>query len=262
MKDKPKFWPSLEDKAASFLEQISLRSEKDVDSFVFGIVPSSQIESSSDFLESVIRLISLPNQRIVRASLGLVWSIIKYSSQNTRLRLAKEDLITQLVSRLHPLTPSFDNVADFPSHLISIINPLIWLSTRGIPPQLGISPSDEQQTVHETFLNQVLRPSEGYLQHLCSIRYSLLDGRHSTQFMHLLVTLLKICPSHEPTMNFVLTLPVLLTIPSAMTFVDDDGSTVVFLEFVVNSQKGRDWKVGTMLPQWNICLRCRHVCTL
>ncbi|KAK2960963.1 hypothetical protein BLNAU_4050 [Blattamonas nauphoetae] len=174
---------------------------------------------------------------------------------DTRLRLVTDNLITQLVSSFHPLTPSFDNFEDNHTLLIIINHPL-WLSTPNGLAQLGMYHPHEQEEVHETVLNQVLKPSEGYIQHLCANRYKSVDDDQSTQFMLFLAALLTICPFHEQTMNFVLTLPVLLIVPSAMTFFESDRSITDFLEIVDTFQKGQDWTVGKMLQRWNICLSC------
>ncbi|KAK2942026.1 hypothetical protein BLNAU_23065 [Blattamonas nauphoetae] len=88
VKDNKAFSPSLVDKAVLFLRQIELFTEKDVDSFVFGIVPTSQLESSSA----------------------------------TLLKLVSDGLVPQLISSLNPLTLSFADADDIHIHLMRIID--------------------------------------------------------------------------------------------------------------------------------------------
>ncbi|KAK2945981.1 hypothetical protein BLNAU_19125 [Blattamonas nauphoetae] len=88
--------------------------------------------------------------------------------------------------------------------------------------QLEIEDGNEQQTIHEMVLKQVLAPSEKYICHLCVNRFSIIDPNLSFEFITLLAQLVRISPFYQPTMELVLHLPVLLTIPGCFTFFDDE----------------------------------------
>ncbi|KAK2942372.1 hypothetical protein BLNAU_22715 [Blattamonas nauphoetae] len=51
---------------------------------------------------------------------------------------------------------------------------------------------------------------------------SIVEGEQSFDFMHLLAKLLQICPYYQRTMDFVLHMPVILTIPSCLSFFEND----------------------------------------
>ncbi|KAK2940992.1 hypothetical protein BLNAU_24096 [Blattamonas nauphoetae] len=119
---------------------------------------------------------------------------------------------------------------------MDIITYFIWLATpRGLT-ELKIQDRDEQQAVHETVLKQVLAPSEKYICHLCANRLSIVDGEQSRSFLTLIAQLLEICPYYQPTLEVVLNMPILLTIPSCLTFFECDHAIWYFLREMDNDQ--------------------------
>ncbi|KAK2951635.1 hypothetical protein BLNAU_13374 [Blattamonas nauphoetae] len=138
---------------------------------------------------------------------------------------------------------------------MNIIHNSFWLSTPDYLELLEITDPDQQQAVHETVLKQVLAPSEKYIRHLCVNRYSIIDGEQSRFFLELLANLLELSPSSHPTMDFVLCLPVVLTIPSCLTFFESERSIWYFLDSMVDAQWDWNTKGGEQRQMWKKILR-------
>ncbi|KAK2950675.1 hypothetical protein BLNAU_14346 [Blattamonas nauphoetae] len=119
------------------------------------------------------------------------------------------DLIPQLINTLNPLSLSFVTAENIHMCLIYCITCFLWLATPPGLEDLGIEDHDGQLAVHETVLKQVLIPSEEYIWHLCLNRLSIVDGLLSMRFMSLLAQLLRISSYYQPTMDFVLRIPLL-----------------------------------------------------
>ncbi|KAK2943657.1 hypothetical protein BLNAU_21405 [Blattamonas nauphoetae] len=120
---------------------------------------------------------------------------------------------------------------------MKIVSNPVWLSTPTGLTLLGIEDYNRQQAVHETVFQQVLAPSEKYIWHLCVNRSSIIDRDTSKHFLTLLAQILRICPYYQPAMDFVLNMPVLLSIPGCLTFFDDDSLIWSFLEDMVDTQQ-------------------------
>ncbi|KAK2953870.1 hypothetical protein BLNAU_11130 [Blattamonas nauphoetae] len=121
--------------------------------------------------------------------------------------LVNADLIPQLVNTLNALSLSFDEAVDIHTNLPSSILSSLWLATPNGLTQLGIEDENEQQSVRETVLKQVSKPLEKYIWHL--------------------------------SMDFVVNMPVVLTIPSCLTFFENEYSIWDFLDFMNKAQ--REW---------------------
>ncbi|KAK2950690.1 hypothetical protein BLNAU_14361 [Blattamonas nauphoetae] len=255
VKNEPALDPSLEDKAVSFLEQIKLDSANDVDSFISGIVPSSLPESSRDFIESIVELISGHSKPVLNAAMTFVRDLAFRSSNNTILKLVKDGLIPQIISSLDLFSLPFTCAEEVHSSLLGILYNSIQKSTNHSLETLQLHDANEQQELRETVHNQVLLPSEAYLRHICANHYSI---KHHTQlyyYMILLPQLLDVSPYYEPTLVFVLNLPVCLTLTSTMTVVDFDEAIWCSLFVHTITQHARMNASGEALERHHILLR-------
>ncbi|KAK2943236.1 hypothetical protein BLNAU_21862 [Blattamonas nauphoetae] len=163
--------------------------------------------------------------------------VILKSSPKVRLSLVKADLIPQLIPSLNPLSLSFAEAVDIHTSLVAAINNTVWSTSPDGIEEIGIRDGREEQAVQEIVLKQILIPSEKYICHLCMNRFSIIDGDQSGFFLTLLVQLLEISPAYQPTMEFVLNMPVVLTIPSCLTFFQSDESIWYFLIIMFNVQQ-------------------------
>ncbi|KAK2948087.1 hypothetical protein BLNAU_16960 [Blattamonas nauphoetae] len=167
-------------------------------------------------------------------------SLIQDITPHILLGLVKANLIPQLIITLNPQSLSFAEAEDIHACFISIITSSTWLATQMGLDELEKKHPLERHTMHQTVLDQVLVPSEDYLLHLCVNRFSIIDGDQSSEFMLLLGRLLHISPYYQPTLDFVLDLPIVLTIPSCLTFVETDSAIRYFFLNMLN--RSENWK--------------------
>ncbi|KAK2953974.1 hypothetical protein BLNAU_11076 [Blattamonas nauphoetae] len=172
------------------------------------------------------------------------------SSEKVRLAFVTADLIPQLINNLNPLSISFVEAADINFCLLTVISHSVWLATPNGLTELKIYKQDEQRAVHETVSKQVLAPSEKYISHLCANRFSIVDGQQSKYFLELLARLLRISTSYHPTMEFVLRMPVILTIPSCLSFFEENHSIWSFLFDINNAQQEWNQTRGIQRQMW------------
>ncbi|KAK2960165.1 hypothetical protein BLNAU_4718 [Blattamonas nauphoetae] len=238
VKLKPALDISLEAKAVKFLDSVKLYSRKTVDVFLSSLASFSD-DSSTSFVQSIVVLISSHSQAITTTTMKMLHFLMVYGSAKVELFLVSADLIPQLINTLNPLNLPIAEAVDIHTYLMSNIRQSVWLATpRGLA-QLEIDDGDEQRAVQEIVLKQVLVPSEKYICHLCVNRYSITDGDQSKYFLTLLARLLRISPNYQRTMEFLLHMPVVLTIPSCLTFVKNEHSIWFFLNEMIDSQ--REW---------------------
>ncbi|KAK2952599.1 hypothetical protein BLNAU_12427 [Blattamonas nauphoetae] len=237
MKLQHTFDDSLEAKAVHFLRSVDPDDEESVDS-ILKIFASNSDKSLTDFVQSIVVLISSTNLAITTTVLGILDSMIIWCSSKIRLPLIKADLIHQILNTLKPLSLSFAEAEDVHVNIMERIHHSIWLATPNGHRQLEIEDVNEQKDVRETVFLQVVTPSEHYIRHLCENRYSIIDGDQSKHFLALLTRLLQISPYHQQTMTFVLNMPVFLPITSCLTFIEDDDSVWRFLNEMNDAQRG------------------------
>ncbi|KAK2950666.1 hypothetical protein BLNAU_14337 [Blattamonas nauphoetae] len=203
VRSKPALDDSLEAKATDFLKSVNPKSEKSADAFLtnFGQTPD---ESGTNFVQSIVVLLSSLSQAITTAAIEILDSLILHCATIVRYALVKADLIPQLIFTLNPQSLSFAEAVDIHTYLLDIIRITLWLATPYGLAQLGIDDDNEQPTVHETIFQHVLITSEKYICHLCVTRFSIMDGWQSKYFLMLHARLLEISPYYQPTLEFVL----------------------------------------------------------
>ncbi|KAK2956972.1 hypothetical protein BLNAU_8047 [Blattamonas nauphoetae] len=128
------------------------------------------------FLKSVNMTQLDCGQVINTAAMEVLNHLILFCSTKNLLALVKAELIPQLIMTLNPLPLSFMEAVDIRVNLTQIISRSILPAIPNYLNELGIEDGNEQQTVYETVLKQVLVPSEKYIWHLCVNRYSIIDG--------------------------------------------------------------------------------------
>ncbi|KAK2958144.1 hypothetical protein BLNAU_6848 [Blattamonas nauphoetae] len=202
VKLQPALHDNLKAKAVKFLESVEPKDKDSAKAFLnkFGRTTD---ESSTSFIQSILVLISSPNQIITSATMDMLQRLLQNCSTEILLFLVKADLVPQLVTTLNPLSLSFAEAVDIHTYLLSTIGRSLCLATPDGLRQLAIKERNGQQSVRETILKQVLVPSEKYVCHLCLNRFSIVDGDQSCYFLYVLAQFLRISPYHEPTMDFV-----------------------------------------------------------
>ncbi|KAK2958143.1 hypothetical protein BLNAU_6847 [Blattamonas nauphoetae] len=238
MKLQPALDDSLEAKTVKFLKYVDPQDSESANTLLNSFGQTSA-ESLTNFIQSIGVLISSPNQIITSAAMEMLNSLIWLCSPKFRLALIKADLIPQLITTLNPRSISFDERVDIHTNFMNILTNTLWPTTPYGLSELRIKDRNERQAVHETVLTHVLIPSEKYICHLCVNRYSLIDGEQSSGFMTLLARLLRMCPYYQPTMDSVLNMPVILSIPSSLADFANDSLIWSFMDGMVDIQQ--DW---------------------
>ncbi|KAK2946528.1 hypothetical protein BLNAU_18570 [Blattamonas nauphoetae] len=192
----------------------------------------------------------LDNLVIASAALEVLPIMIIRCRTTIHLIIVQADVIRQIINTLNPQSLSFEEAEDIHINIMKNITNSVWLATTDGLEQLEIEDNDEEQAVHETGLKQVLVPSETYIWHLCVNRFSIVDGNQSKGFLALLATLLEISPYYQHTMDFVVKIPIVVTIPSCITFFEDEHSIYRFLSDMVDAQLEWNTKGGGVRCMW------------
>ncbi|KAK2942367.1 hypothetical protein BLNAU_22710 [Blattamonas nauphoetae] len=238
VKLQPVLDDSLEAMAVKFLTSVEQGDEESDDEFLTNFGHTTD-ESLRNFIQSFLVLISSGSKTITIAVMEMLDGLTLFCSHKIVLALFKADLIPQLITTLNPHSLSFADAEDIHISLMTSLSFSLELPTLGTLAFHKINDRNEQQAVHETVLKQVVVPSEKYIWHLCVNRHSIIDGKQSFRFLALLARLLEICPYYQPTMEFVLHMPVVLTISSCLSFFEHENSIWAFLYEMINSQ--REW---------------------
>ncbi|KAK2941505.1 hypothetical protein BLNAU_23578 [Blattamonas nauphoetae] len=254
VKLKPALDDSLEEKAVKFLTSVDPEDDFSADAFFTNLASPSD-DSSTVFVQCIVIILSSPNQVITTAAMKMVDSLIATISPEVLLALVEADQIPQLVISLNPLSLPFAEAVDIHVNLMKVITNTLWLSTPDGLEQLEIEYGNEQQAVPETILQQVLTPSEKYIWHLCVNRFSIIERLQSKYFLELLATLLRICAYFQRTMKFFLDMPVLLTIPNCLSFIEAERSTYSFLNEMSNTQRQWNKTRGAQRQMWKTIQR-------
>ncbi|KAK2950841.1 hypothetical protein BLNAU_14259 [Blattamonas nauphoetae] len=228
-RNKRPFSESLEDKAVSFLEEITPESANDVDSFILDLDPSSLQESSHIFVETVVVLISVRNRRIKQATFDFVDDMVHHSPVEVRLKFIQNDLVPKVISSLDFFSPRFSQFTDDHTTLLKFLNQWIRSSTEITFKTLTTTRPDEQQTLAETLFRHVLMPMEGVVQYLCEHRFSIVDSILSTYFLQNLCRIQAISTLLQQESNLVLNPLIVLTIPCVVALFEDDLTILLYL---------------------------------
>ncbi|KAK2950732.1 hypothetical protein BLNAU_14403 [Blattamonas nauphoetae] len=200
-------------------------------------------------------LLSSASQIITIATTKMLKTLILWCSAKSLLALVNADLIPQLIKNLNPLSFSFTEAEDIHINIMKSIRNSLWLAAANGLEFLEIKDGDEQQAVYETVFKQVLVPSEKYLCQFCVNRFSIVDGKQSENFLELIPQLLRICPYYQPTMEFILHMPVFITIPSCLTFFENCESMINFLNDMNYIQQEWNMEGGEVRQGWKTVLR-------
>ncbi|KAK2942785.1 hypothetical protein BLNAU_22303 [Blattamonas nauphoetae] len=150
---------SLDVKAVKFLESVKPKNHESPDALLNSLASNSDA-SQTDFVQSIVVLISSASNTITVAAMKMLDSLILFCSPKIHLALVKADLIPQVINSLNLQSLSFAETVDLHTRLMSWIPNSFWLATPNCLAQLGLKDENEQQAVHETVLKQVVVPLE------------------------------------------------------------------------------------------------------
>ncbi|KAK2961675.1 hypothetical protein BLNAU_3473 [Blattamonas nauphoetae] len=230
----------LQNRAVNFLKNLEPESnnKEEADKLFADLVPSSA-GSPSGVVESILTLLSSPHSTMVAAALSFLIESTASSSPLVQSRLVESDLITKVLAAIQPHhLPIAENER--------VLHILIWTVYNCLtltPPssliERDITDAADQYNHREMIFQKALIPSSQFVSSLISNRTHL-KGDLFFAFMTLLRMLIRICPFHRPTLEFVLASPIALTFMSCLSFAEKDSDLSGIL-FDINRSLA-DWK--------------------
>ncbi|KAK2942719.1 hypothetical protein BLNAU_22360 [Blattamonas nauphoetae] len=177
------------------------------------LVPSSA-SPLSGFIEGILTLLSSPHSTIVAATFKFLRFTISAVSSAIRDGLMESDLVAKVFATVQPHTlPLTGNQ--------SIIIDCIYLAFPSSLMDVGnISVIDKFKN-RKMILEKVVLPSYRFVTFLITNRFILSDDLLRS-FVYLLNTFLRIGPFHRPTLEFILTSPIVMAFSSCLSFVERD----------------------------------------
>ncbi|KAK2953794.1 hypothetical protein BLNAU_11197 [Blattamonas nauphoetae] len=218
--------------------------------FLWNFIGAERNASMLNFVTTLSVLFSSASLSITTVAIKMIDSLIRHCSAKVLIALLKADLIPQLVIILHPHSLPFTEAVEIHTSLMSIIFSTVWLTGPNCLEDLEIEDGDGPQDIHETVLKQVLAPSEKYIWYLCVNRFSIKDASLSTGFMTFLANLIRPCPYYQPTLEYCHHLPIFLTIPSCLAFIENESSIWNFLAQMVDVQREWNKHSGEERQRW------------
>ncbi|KAK2960008.1 hypothetical protein BLNAU_4891 [Blattamonas nauphoetae] len=231
---------ALQDKAAQFLQSLELKwDEKEkAAKLVTDLVPSSA-GSPSDFVDSILTLLSSPHSKVTKAALSFLSATIDASPDEIRSHLVKSDLISNLLATVQPHTLPITGNEEIFDKLNWVIIECLNLADHFSLSQLDITDAVGKYNHCEMIFQKVVIPSSGFVTFLISNRY-ILNGDLLDSFMTLLAILIDMSPFHRPTLEFVLASPIAMAFTSCLLLFEDEHRFWVTLLNIPLSL--RDWK--------------------
>ncbi|KAK2943445.1 hypothetical protein BLNAU_21628 [Blattamonas nauphoetae] len=213
---------ALQDRTAQFLKDIEPEwgDEDLADRLVLDIVPSSG-ESHSEFVESIVTLLSCPCSTIVAAALLFFNKIAEVSSFGIRCRIVESDLISNVLATIRPHTLSISGNEELIGHLIEIIDSCIDLTSPRSLNDQSITTAVDRYNHREMIFQQIVLPSSQFVSFLISNR-NVLKGDLLDWFMFLLSIFFVLGPFHRSTLEFVLASPIAMALSSCLSFFEAD----------------------------------------
>ncbi|KAK2960132.1 hypothetical protein BLNAU_5015 [Blattamonas nauphoetae] len=213
------FNKTLQDRAAGFLEGLDPhRNKQVVAKLVTDLVPSST-GSDSGFVTSITTLLSSPHSTVVAATLSFLYNTIIPSS-TIQCQLVGSDLISKVLATLQPHTLTISGNEEIYDNLIWIVDTSISLTHPDYFLDFDTISAIDQFNHHEMIFQKAVLPSSQFVSFLISNRH-ILNGDVFNDFMDLLRTLIRMCPYHRPTLEFVLASPIVMALPSCTVSVED-----------------------------------------
>ncbi|KAK2944213.1 hypothetical protein BLNAU_20882 [Blattamonas nauphoetae] len=223
VKEEYPFDKTLQDRAAQFLKIL----EPKLGEFHFpaklvtDLVPSSA-GSPSGFVESIFILLSSHHSTVVVAALSFLHQTAVESSRHLLCRLVESDLVTNVFTSIQPHTLIIPGNETMFNRQVDIINFLANLALPRSLEELGITATVDTLNHREMIFRKVVLPSSEFVTFLISNR-CFLNGDVLSSFMSLLATLLRIGPFHRPTLEIVLTSPIVMAFSCCLSCVEDDS---------------------------------------
>ncbi|KAK2957827.1 hypothetical protein BLNAU_7261 [Blattamonas nauphoetae] len=234
------FDSALQERAALFLKSLEpkVRDETLTNKLVTHLVPSSA-GSCADFVESISTLLSSSHSTVVAAALSFFQKTTLWSTPLIQGRLAESKFIANILETVQPHTlPIAANKTVFET-LIKIIDRFVNLASPWSLQKLDINEVADKRNHREMIFQKIVLPSSQFVTFLISNRH-IFNEDLLRSFMFLLDRLLRTCPFHRPTLEFVFTSPIVMALSSCISIVENDDdiwNTLITIKHLL-----KEWK--------------------
>ncbi|KAK2957843.1 hypothetical protein BLNAU_7277 [Blattamonas nauphoetae] len=230
----------LQFKAARLLENLEpgWGDQYLANGLVTELVPSSA-GSPSDFIESILTLLSSPHSTVVAAALSFLNETARISSPQFQSRLVESDLISNVLATVQPHTLPISGNETIFDIIINIIDNCLYLASPFSLEQLGKIAAVDQFNHREIIFHKVVIPSSQFVTFLITNR-NRLEENLLRSFMTLLDRFIEIGPFHHPTLEFVLASPIAMAFSRCLSFVENEYCLDTTLNYIHRTIY--DWK--------------------
>ncbi|KAK2961678.1 hypothetical protein BLNAU_3476 [Blattamonas nauphoetae] len=213
----------LQDRAAHFLKNLQPHGDLEeiqyfTDKIVYDHDPDS-VGSPPDFIASIVTLISSPYSAVTAAALSFLKDTTFYSSPPVQSDLMESDLISNVLTTVQPHTLPISGNEKIINILIGIVVKCLNLADPSCFQYLGITAAIDTFNHREMIFQKVVISSSQFVTFLISNRY-ILNEDLLDSFFTLLRMLIRICPFHRPTLEYVLASPIVMAFSSCLSFVE------------------------------------------
>ncbi|KAK2964062.1 hypothetical protein BLNAU_1143 [Blattamonas nauphoetae] len=144
VKSQPALDDSLEAKAVKLLEYVIPNDFFSAVTFLRNFA-SSFDDTLTNFVQSIVVLVSSPSNGITTASMKILRNLITGCSAKVHQSLIQVDLIPKIITTLNPQSVSLSDCEQIHTCLIRVISWLFWMATPARLVYLEIEGLDEQQ---------------------------------------------------------------------------------------------------------------------
>ncbi|KAK2956630.1 hypothetical protein BLNAU_8471 [Blattamonas nauphoetae] len=219
------FDEALQDKTVKFLENLKpgRTALQLANQIISKLVPSPDT-TQSRFIDSIYILVSSPHTKIVSAALAFLEGSFMSSSKRYKTQVFDVDFVPRILSIIQPHTLTVSGNENLFCSLNHILSSSINLAHSRCMDTFGITEPPTLHNRREIIFQRHIQPLSQYLSFLCSNRYFFATVESSGGMQSLLGRVLQISPFHHPTLEFVLASPIVMTIPSFLSFVEHSGA--------------------------------------
>ncbi|KAK2963464.1 hypothetical protein BLNAU_1506 [Blattamonas nauphoetae] len=240
VKEKYPFDNVLQARAAKFLKSLEPKwNTHGVQSNLMTDLTPSSAGSPSDFVESILPLLSSPHSTLIAAALSLLNTMLLHTPYPIRYSLMQSDLIRNVLSTIQPQKLPIAGNKTLIHHLSETITFNVRLAHVDYLARLRFEAAVNTRGYREMIFQTVVLPSSQFVQFLIQNR-RLFHGESVDSFMTLLHSLFHMGATHRPTMDFVLASPIVMALTSCLSSVEDDYHLEHTLRNIEHSLK--QWK--------------------
>ncbi|KAK2945125.1 hypothetical protein BLNAU_19974 [Blattamonas nauphoetae] len=208
------------EKAASFIDEVTFQTGDlfESDQILFELVPNIDHNCRS-FTESILLLLNSPIKTLMIVSLNLLFRTLYLATSESQWAFIESSFFCLLPVSFQesPL-----HIVSRGKHLMRVISDCLMTTSSTRIDSLANHFGMTADAMHHTILKQVIDPLHPFFNSLCRHWRYLSDDENSVAFTTMLHFLQQNALFHDHTLLAIQTLPITLTISSAMDFFSFD----------------------------------------